>query len=225
MPTMAARATTSWSAKAVSTSARVAMTPSPAGRATPPFISVRSSPAPTGSLAADTLTNVEVIAALAVHSYDITTNDGNVAAGGTLKLYGSTLGAGDSFTVDGSAETDGKLMMYGGLGSDHFTGGAGDEGFYFGRDGRFDIATDHVDGGGGSNDQLALAGGYSVTISNSVVTNVEVLALLDGLATHSQYHITLTDDWTTAAQTLTVYGATVRDGFTLAASAESFGFF
>jgi hypothetical protein len=174
-------------------------------------------------LAADTLTNVEVVTAFAGHSYDITTNDGNVAAGKVLTFYGSTLGANDSFTVDGSAETDGAFRMYGGLGADHFTGGAGDDGFYFGRDGRFNVATDHVDGGAGTNDQFALEGDYNVTISNSVVTNVEVISLLDGLATHSQYHITLTDDWTAAGQTHTVYGVPVRDGFTLDASAESDG--
>ncbi|MDB5674644.1 MAG: hypothetical protein JWM65_1626, partial [Sphingomonas bacterium] len=174
-------------------------------------------------LGANTLANVEVVTAFAGHSYDITTNDGNVAAGKVLTFYGSTLGANDSFTVDGSAETDGAFRMYGGLGADHFTGGAGDDGFYFGRDGRFNVATDHIDGGAGTNDQFALEGNYNVTISNSVVTNVEVISLLDGLAAHSQYHVTLTDDWTGAGQTHTVYGVPVRDGFTLDASAESDG--
>ena len=174
-------------------------------------------------LAADTLTNVEVIAAATGHSYDITTDDGNVTAGGTLKFFGSTLGAGDSFTVDGSAETDGKFLMYGGQGADHFTGGAGDDGFYFGRDGRFDPLTDHVDGGAGTNDQLALDGNYTVTISDAIVTNVEMLVLLDDSTPHNQYAITLSDDWTAAGQTHTVYGVTVRDGFTIDASAESNG--
>jgi VCBS repeat-containing protein len=174
-------------------------------------------------LGANTISGIEVITGLAGFDYDITSNDGNVAAGDTLKIYGSTLGAGDSFTFNGSAETDGKFIMYGGLGADHFTGGAGDDGFYFGRAGRFNVATDHIDGGAGNNDQFALEGDYNVTISNAVLTNVEVISLLDGLATHSQYHITLADDWTAAGQTHTVYGVPVRDGFIVDASAETDG--
>ncbi|HSI17839.1 MAG TPA: calcium-binding protein, partial [Sphingomonas sp.] len=173
-------------------------------------------------LGANTIAGIEVMTALAGFSYDITSNDGNVAAGATLAIYASTLGAGDSFTFNGSAETDGKFLVYGGLGADTITTGAGSDGIYFGRDGRFNPATDHVDGGGGS-DQLALEGDYTVTISNASVTNVELLSLLDGLATHSHYNITLADDWTAAGQTHIVYGVVVRDGFTLDASAESDG--
>jgi Ca2+-binding RTX toxin-like protein len=50
-----------------------------------------------------------------------------------------------------------------------------------------------------------------------------VASLLDGLATHSHYNITLADDWTAAGQTHIVYGVPVRDGFILDASAESDG--
>ena len=173
-------------------------------------------------LGAGTISGIEVISVLPGFSYDITTNDGNVAAGETLKIFGTTLGAGDNLTFDGSAETDGKFLVYGGLGADHITTGAGVDGIYFGRDGRFDPLTDHVDGGGG-NDQMALDGNYTVTISNASVTNVEMLVLLDDSAPHNQYDITLADDWTAAGQTQTVYGVTVRDGFTIDASAESNG--
>ena len=174
-------------------------------------------------LGANTISGIEVIATLAGFSYDITTNDGNVAAGETLKIFGTTLGAGDNLTFDGSAETDGKFLVYGGLGADHITTGAGNDGIYFGRDGRFDPLTDHVDGGAGTNDQLALDGNYTVTISNAAVTNVEMLVLLDDSTPHNQYDITLADDWTAAGQTRTVYGVTVRDGFTIDGSAESNG--
>ena len=174
-------------------------------------------------LGADTIAGIEAIGLLTGFSYDITTNDGNVAAGQMLSVFGSTLGAGESFTFNGSAETDGSFRIYGGLGADTITTGAGDDGIYFGRDGRFDPTTDHVDGGAG-NDQMALDGSYTLTISNANVTNVELLSLLDDVpATHNQYHITLADDWTAAGQTHTVYGVTVRDGFTLDASAESDG--
>jgi ELWxxDGT repeat protein/VCBS repeat-containing protein len=175
-------------------------------------------------LGVDTIAGIELIGLLTGYDYDITSDDGNVAAGQVLTLYGSTLGAGDSFTFDGSAETNGSFRIYGGLGAENVTGGAGDDGFYFGRDGRFNPLTDHIDGGAGTNDQLALDGSYTVAISGANVTNVEVLSLLDGTAAvHAKYHITLDDDWTAAGQTHTVYGVQVRDGFTLDASGESNG--
>jgi Ca2+-binding RTX toxin-like protein len=174
-------------------------------------------------LGAGTITNIETLTVLPGFSYDITSNDGNVAAGQTLVIYGATLVAGNNLTFNGSAETDGKFTVYGGQGADNITTGAGSDGIYFGRDGRFNPATDHVDGGGGT-DQMALDGSYTVTISNASVTNVELLSLLDDVpATHNQYNITLTDDWTPAGQTRTIYGVLVRDGYTLDASAESNG--
>jgi hypothetical protein len=175
-------------------------------------------------LGPDTITGVEVIAVLPGYSYDITTDDGNVAAGQTLSIYATTLGPADYFIFNGSAETDGKLMVYGGFGADTITTGAGNDGIYFGRDGRFDPSNDHVDGGAGTNDQLALDGSYTVTISGANVVNVEVLALLDGtVSIHADYDVTLADDWTAAGETHTVYGVTVRDGFILDGSAESDG--
>jgi len=170
-------------------------------------------------LGADTIANVEVIAALAGHSYDITTVDANIAPGHNLTFFGTLLGAGDNFTVDASAETDGTVTIYGGLGTDHFTGGAGDDGFYFGP-GRFDTATDTVNGGAGSNDQLALDGSYTATIGAAQVQNVEVLVLLRGLAGDlANYNITLADDLVGAGQTFTVFGLATETGFTLDATA------
>jgi hypothetical protein len=175
-------------------------------------------------LGADTISGIEAITAMAGFSYDIATNDADVAAGQTLVIYGSTLGAGNDLTFNGSAESDGAFRIYGGLGADNLTGGAGDDGFYFGRDGRFNAATDHVDGGAGNNDQLALAGSYSVTIGSANVVNVEVLTLLDdAVGAPADYHITLADDWTGAGQTHTVYGVTVAHGFSIDGSAESDG--
>jgi len=177
-------------------------------------------------LGADTIAGIELVGLLTGHSYDITTNDGNVAAGQVLMFYATTLGAGDSFTFDGSAETDGSFRIYGGLGADTLTGGGGNDGFYFGRDGRFNPLTDHIDGGAGNNDQLALDGNYTVTISGANVTNVEMLVLLDGtLSTHTQYDITLADDWTASGETHIVYGVQVREGFTIDGSAETDGNF
>src|SRR5215472_7564065 len=72
---------------------------------------------------ADTITNIEVIALVAGHSYNLTTNDGNVAAGQVLLVRGDTLGSGNTLTFDGSAELDGRFTIIGGAGNDVLTGG------------------------------------------------------------------------------------------------------
>ena len=172
-------------------------------------------------LGPNTITGVEVISVLPGYSYDITSDDGNVGAGQTLVIYATTLGVGDSFTFNGSAETNGNFKVYGGQGADTITTGGGNDGIYFGRDGRFDPLTDHVDGGSG-NDQLALDGSYTVTISGANLVNIEGLVLLDGTAsTPADYNITIADDWATGSQNKLVYAVQVRHGVTVDASAES----
>ena len=161
-------------------------------------------------LGAGTISGIETIAALSGFSYDITTNDANIAAGQILTVYGSGLGAGDNLTFNGSAETDGRIVVYGGLGIDTITTGAGDDGIYFGRDGRFG-ASDHVDGGAG-NDQLALDGSYSITVSSTQIVNIETLALLDGSAAPAIYAVTLADDWALPGETKTIYASGLRAG-------------
>lgn len=119
-----------------------------------------------------TLTGISVLAAMPGYSYDITSADGNVAAGQTLTVYGSNLGAGDNLTFNGSAETDGKFLVYGGLGTNTLTGGAGDDAFYFGP-GKWKSG-DVVHGGGG-NDELALDGNYTVTLDSHMDVGTVVL--------------------------------------------------
>ncbi|MBY0285435.1 MAG: VCBS domain-containing protein [Sphingomonas sp.] len=175
------------------------------------------------TLGATTITNVEVIAVLPGFSYSITTVDANIAAGQNLTFFGTSLGAGDNFTVNASAETNGTVRIYGGLGTDTFTGGAGDDGFYFGP-GRFNPATDTVNGGAGTNDQVALDGNYTATISGTQLQNVEVLVLLRGVTGDlANYNITLADDLIGTGQTFTVFGLAVETGFTLNATAETNG--
>ncbi|UVO55318.1 cadherin domain-containing protein [Sphingomonas sp. SUN039] len=171
-------------------------------------------------LGATTLTGVEIVAALPGFGYDITTDDANVAAGQVLSVFGGNLGAGESFTFNGSAETNGSFRVYGGLGTDSFTGGAGDDGFYFGP-GKWG-AGDAVTGGAGTNDQLALDGNYTVSIGANA--DVETLVLLPsptGLT--NTFNITLTDVWTAAGATKTVWGLNVTTGITINGSAETDG--
>jgi len=54
-------------------------------------------------LDANTITNVEVLGFVAGHSYNLTLNDGNVAAGQKLVVEADLLGSTDQLTFDGSA--------------------------------------------------------------------------------------------------------------------------
>jgi Ca2+-binding RTX toxin-like protein len=93
------------------------------------------------------LTNVESIALLTSANtefvsggdgefdYTITWADALLASGATFTVNGSRLQAHESFTFDGSQETNGVLRVFGGAAADTLTGGAG---------------TDQITGGGGA---------------------------------------------------------------------------
>ena len=106
----------------------------------------------------DSLAGVEVVAALTAldnpfgglidpngFDYDFTLANGNVAAGQTLDLNGTALGANETLTVDGSLVMLGTLRFFGGQGDDNFTGGANGDLFYGG------LGGDTQDGGPGAN--------------------------------------------------------------------------
>ncbi|UVO55787.1 M10 family metallopeptidase C-terminal domain-containing protein [Sphingomonas sp. SUN039] len=172
------------------------------------------------TLGATSTVNVEVLAVLPGFSYSLTSIDANVAAGQELVVFAGNLAAGENFTFNGSAEADGRFRTYGGLGTDTITGGALDDGFYFGP-GKWG-AGDVVVGGGGTNDQLALDGSYTVSVGTSA--DVETLALLAGpVGTPNTFNITLLDAWTAAAATKTVWGAQVSTAMTIDGSAETNG--
>jgi Ca2+-binding RTX toxin-like protein len=60
-------------------------------------------------------------------SYELVMANGNVAAGQTLIVNGSSLLAPQTVSVDARAETDGRYRMFGGAGDDAFIGGANDD--------------------------------------------------------------------------------------------------
>jgi Ca2+-binding RTX toxin-like protein len=60
-------------------------------------------------------------------SYSAVMENGNIAAGGTLIVNGSSLGADQSLSFDGSAVADARLRIFGGAGGDALTGGWGDD--------------------------------------------------------------------------------------------------
>jgi Ca2+-binding RTX toxin-like protein len=102
--------------------------------------------------AATTMINVQNLQLTAGHSYNLTTNDATVAKGQTLTVNGATLGAHDVLIFNGSAETDGKIHLEGGAGSDTLIGGAGN---------------DTISGGAGA-DNLTGGGGRDTFVYNSV---------------------------------------------------------
>ena len=170
-----------------------------------------------------TIANIETIVVLPGSSYDITTNDANVAAGGLLKVQATQLAAGQSLHFDGSAETNGSFAIYGGNGDDNLTGGAGNDGFYFGP-GQFN-GSDLVNGGGGTNDQLALDGNYVITLGGNIA-NVEVVVLLHGPpGTPNLFNITASDAFVPSGQTITIFGLQVDTGFRFDGSGEHDGAF
>jgi hypothetical protein len=146
-------------------------------------------------------------------SYDLTTVDANVAEGQRLTINANGLAAGESFTFDGSAETDGSFTIYGSAGTDTLTGGDGSDGFFFGN-GNF-TAADRVDGGDGTDDQLALRGDYlgALAITSANMSNIETLVLLSAAETVNpadrfRYQFTL-HSGVAAGNTLTVQASTL----------------
>lgn len=173
----------------------------------------------------------------ALLSYNLTTVDANVAAGQVLTFQANTLRTGENFTLNGSAETNGFLLTFGGLGTDNLTGGQQGDGFYFGT-GRFNV-TDVVDGQGGS-DQLGLQGDFAeanaLTFGATQLTSVEFIVLLGANDTRFgggsagqffNYTLTMDNGNVAAGQQMNIQANTLRPGETLRfdGSAETDGSF
>jgi len=196
--------------------------------------------------AASTMTNIETLVLLSASDarfappgtafdYNVTLDDANVAAGKTLTVNANLLHAGESLTFNGSAETDGSFLIFGGLGNDSLIGGQGSDAFFFGDGGRF-TAADHVDGQGGTDDQLGLRGDYSagVVFAASTMRNIETLVMLSASdarfappGTAFDYNVTLDDANVGAGKMLTVNanGLHVGEDVTFNGSAETDGSF
>jgi Ca2+-binding RTX toxin-like protein len=164
------------------------------------------------------------------YRYNLTLTDDAVAAGQQLKVNASTLKAGEDFTFDGHAETNGSFFLYGGKGVDTFTGGSGADVFFFVEDGRY-APTDHVDGGGGA-DAMVLRGDYNLTLSADSLVNVETVVFLSGTdarfyasGTDFHYSIATADNTVGAGVTMTFNGGALRGSETLSfdGSAETDG--
>jgi Ca2+-binding RTX toxin-like protein len=151
--------------------------------------------------------------------------DSNIAAGAVLKINGGNLLAGEDLTVDGSAETDGSFLIYGGKGADVLTGGANSDIFFFAHDGRLG-AGDHIDGGGGV-DGLFIRGNFTVdfnhpdyfelirNIENITLTSVTDIRYARSLDTEFDYDIITDDGMAAAGTTLTINGGLLQANETM----------
>ncbi len=115
------------------------------------------------------------------YDYHLKTIEANVAAGQQLRVNAQSLVAGEDFTFNGSAETDGgRFLVYAGYGVDVLTGGTGNDVFFFeaGRIG----AGDKVNGGGGtdavviSGKEPSVTGAATFEIASGTFTSIEALS-------------------------------------------------
>jgi Ca2+-binding RTX toxin-like protein len=111
------------------------------------------------------------------YDFNIATTESLVAAGERLIVNAQSLRAGEDFTFDGSAETDGNFLVYGGHGVDVLKGGAGRDVFFF--EGSRWGSNDKVDGGAGQ-DSVVISGGAGVThieFAADALTNIESISV------------------------------------------------
>ncbi|HEU0097981.1 MAG TPA: calcium-binding protein, partial [Allosphingosinicella sp.] len=119
------------------------------------------------TLNAGTLKSIERITLLTFgqSGYRLVTHDLNLAAGQTLQVDGSGLGAFETLYFDGRAETDGNFSITGGAATDVFFGGSGNDVFSGGG------GTDRFFGGAGADTMTGGTGDdyYQVDQAGDVV--------------------------------------------------------
>jgi Ca2+-binding RTX toxin-like protein len=152
------------------------------------------------------------------HDYALTTVQANVAPGQQLRVNAQSLLAGEDFSFDGSAETDGgRFLLYGGFGTDILTGGTGNDIFFF-EAGRLG-ASDRVIGGGG-NDAVVVSGGGGagvarVTVESGTLSGVEALSLNGRFASAPEsapsYEVVLKNGNVASGATLIVNGSSLGE--------------
>ncbi|HEY2069816.1 MAG TPA: calcium-binding protein [Rhizomicrobium sp.] len=190
---------------------------------------------------ATTVTNIERIALGAGFDYSLTSNDATVAAGATMTVDASALGAGDALTFNGSAETDGHFDFIAGAGgdtitggnagdtfdmrqasgADHFTGGAGDDLILGGANYNNNVVAD----GGGGHNVLRLDGDYSSTgeTDNSLTLTNENSANIDTIQVDRGHSYDITANGLDAGRALFVDGSQLGASDVLTFNGTDFG--
>ena len=147
--------------------------------------------------------------------YNLTTVDANVAAGQQLIVNGQSLLADENFTFDGSDESDGRFVIFGGHGIDHFTGGDGSDMFVF--DGTRWGSDDTVDGGADRDAVIITAGNGTTHIAFGAtsLTSIESISVSNENSSTPtalpDYEFVLHDGNVAAGETLIVNGSSLKD--------------
>lgn len=103
----------------------------------------------------NTMTGIEILRLVGAHSYSLKLADGNVAAGKVLTVQADVFN-GNSVSIDGRNETDGRFHMIGSVESDGLFGGA---------------RADTLDGGKG-HDVLAGGGGADIITGGEGIDHI-----------------------------------------------------
>ncbi len=150
-----------------------------------------------GGFSLSMVSNIENLTVAAGHSYSLTENDGNLAAGQTLTVDATALASPNFISFDASAETDGSVI---------FKGGAGDDIVSFGGPTLF--ANDVANGGAG-NDTVYLSGDYSggFTITGAMIKSIETIHLADT----ADYTLTTANSAVASGATLAIDGSALSD--------------
>jgi Ca2+-binding RTX toxin-like protein len=144
---------------------------------------------------ASTITNIEALNVDGGYDYNLKTIDATVASGKTLVVSAINL-ATNTFTFDGSAETDGSFSITGGSLDDTLTGGANGDSFIGG------LGADTLTGGGGADTFNYAAGNNSNTGTLDKIT--DFTAGTDKFQT--SFTTTFLGEFTSAAATGTLDG-------------------
>jgi Ca2+-binding RTX toxin-like protein len=146
------------------------------------------------------------------YAYSVTTANGNVAAGQQMIVNGQSLRAGEDLTFDGSAESDGQFLVFGGHGVDTLKGGSGNDLFVFDAD-RWG-ANDKVDGGAGR-DAVVITAGNGLTHIDFGATS---LVGIESLSVANRY---ASDPTATPSYEFVLDNGNVAPGGTLIVNASS----
>jgi Ca2+-binding RTX toxin-like protein len=150
------------------------------------------------------------------YDYNLTTTDAVVVAGQQMVINAQSLLAGEDLTFDGSAETNGRFLIYGGHGTDILTGGSGNDIFFF--EGQRWTDGDRVIGNGGL-DALVISGVNGVNrieFEDDSLTSIESISVNNRFATDPtavpSYELVLANGNVAVGASLTINGSSLAAG-------------
>jgi hypothetical protein len=152
------------------------------------------------------------------YDYVLRSAEANVAAGQQFRVNAQSLRAGEDFSFDGSAETDGTFLVYAGYGDDNLTGGANNDIFFF-EAGRFG-AGDRVTGGAGR-DAVVISGTAPATTGPLVLAiGPGQLSGIESISFNARFN---SEPGSSPSYEVTLASGNVAPGGTLIVNASSLG--